>query len=121
MFGIAVALSDDGNTLAVGAPGEDGNAVGINGNQGDESVNNAGAVYVYTRSAGAWSQRSYVKGYGVGANDNFGSAIALRADGETLAIGSGDDSSAVGEGSGGWMDDRPDDDLSANSGAVFLF
>src|SRR5690606_9618911 len=28
-----VSLSADGNTLAVGAPGEDSNATGINGNQ----------------------------------------------------------------------------------------
>jgi len=121
LFGICVALSDDGNTLAVGAPGEDSNAVGINGNQGDESVNMAGAVHVFTRAAGVWAQRSYVKGYGVDANDSFGSALALRADGETLAVGSGDDSNAIGEGSGGWMENRPDNNLSVNSGAVFLF
>lgn len=34
-FGYSLALSGDGNTLAVGASGEDSNAIGINGNQMD--------------------------------------------------------------------------------------
>ncbi len=42
-----MALSQDGTTLAVGALQEDSNATGINGNQADNSVNYAGAVYIY--------------------------------------------------------------------------
>src|SRR5689334_4144524 len=51
-FGTSVALSADGNTLAVGAFDESSNATGINGNQADNSAPGAGAVYVYTRSGG---------------------------------------------------------------------
>ena len=43
-------LSGDGNTLAVGAPHEASGANGINGNQRDNSVFDAGAVYVFTRA-----------------------------------------------------------------------
>lgn len=48
-FGRSVALSGDGNTLAVGAAGEDSNATGINavGGQTSSSASGAGAVYVY--------------------------------------------------------------------------
>jgi hypothetical protein len=46
-FGIALALSADGSTLAVGAHGEDSNATGIGGNQADTSAADAGAVYLY--------------------------------------------------------------------------
>jgi hypothetical protein len=46
-FGVCVELSDDGGTLAVGAPQEDGNATGINGNQDDNSAVQSGAVYVF--------------------------------------------------------------------------
>ena len=46
-FGYAVALSGDGASLVVGAWSEDSNAVGIHGNQHDNSAGNAGAVYVY--------------------------------------------------------------------------
>jgi hypothetical protein len=44
-FGWSVAL--DGNTLAVGAPGEASSATGINGTQTDNSAVISGAVYVY--------------------------------------------------------------------------
>lgn len=46
-FGISVALSGDGNTLAVGASSEGSSATGINSNQADNSANYVGAVYVY--------------------------------------------------------------------------
>ena len=38
LFGRFLALSADGNTLAVGAPGESSNAVGVSGNQSDNSA-----------------------------------------------------------------------------------
>ena len=45
-FGESVALSADGNTLAVGAVFEDSSATGIGGDQSDFSAPNAGAVYL---------------------------------------------------------------------------
>ena len=47
LFGHSVALSGDGNTLAVGTNLEDSNATGVNGNQADNSASSSGAVYVY--------------------------------------------------------------------------
>jgi hypothetical protein len=44
--GRGVALSGDGNTLAVGAPHEAAGTKGVNGNPRDNSVFEAGAVYV---------------------------------------------------------------------------
>ena len=44
-FGWSLALTDD--MLAVGAPGEDSGATGIDGNQNDISMVNAGAVYTF--------------------------------------------------------------------------
>ena len=46
-FGAAVAISADGKTIVVGAPNEASNAVGINGNQADNSRPSAGAAYLY--------------------------------------------------------------------------
>ncbi len=43
----SVALSADGNTLAVGALLEANAATGIGGNQADNSAASAGAVYLY--------------------------------------------------------------------------
>jgi hypothetical protein len=45
--GGSVALSGDGNTLAVGALNEASAATGVNGNQADNSAAGAGAVYLY--------------------------------------------------------------------------
>ena len=96
-FGSSVALSADGNTLAVGATGEDSNATGINGNQADDSAEASGAVFVFSRSGGAWSQQAYIKASNPGTFDGFGSSVALSADGTTLAVGAtGEESSATG-------------------------
>ena len=46
-FGTSVALNDDGTVLAVGAPREASGAMGINGNQSDDSAAESGAVYIY--------------------------------------------------------------------------
>ena len=46
-FGSSVALSADGETLAVGADSEDSSATGVNGDQSDDSAYRSGAVYVY--------------------------------------------------------------------------
>src|SRR5687767_6269710 len=56
-FGISVAVSGDGNTLAVGATLEDSGARGVNppsaaagAGQADNSAESAGAVYVFARN-----------------------------------------------------------------------
>ena len=45
-FGCSVALSADGNSLAVGSKFEDGSGTGINP-PSDEGAPNMGAVYIY--------------------------------------------------------------------------
>lgn len=115
LFGWNVALSGDGTTLAVGAFFEDSNATGINGNQADNSVRDAGAVYVFNRTAGVWAQQAYLKAGNTHANQKF-SGVALSADGNTLAVSAyGDDSNATGVG-GNQSDTSAD-----HAGAVFVF
>jgi len=115
-FGYALALVGDGNTLAVGAPYESSSATGIGGNEGDSGAPGAGAVYVYTRSGTTWTQQAYVKAFATGVDDNFGSALGLSADGNTLAVGAyAEDSNATGIGG-------DQGDISAtNAGAVYLY
>ena len=81
-FGHAVALSADGNTLAVSAYWEPSNATGINGDQKDESIPQAGAVYVFTRRGTTWTQQAYIKASNTGeagTADAFGEAISSRS------------------------------------------
>src|SRR5712691_5889610 len=99
LFGASVSLSGDGNILAVGAIGESSAAVGIGGNQADNSAADAGAVYVFRSIAATWTQQAYVKASNTGSGDYFGTSAALSSDGTTLAVGAtGEDSSATGIG-----------------------
>lgn len=87
-FGAAVAVF--GDTIVVGAPGERSNATGVNGNQDDESLVSSGAVYVFVRNAGRWTQQAYLKA----SNNrrvspitgfNFGSSLTM--EGNTVVVG----------------------------------
>ena len=82
-FGRSVALY--GNTLAVGAWGEDSSEKGINGNSADDSAEGSGAVYIFERDGSEWRQQAYVKASDTEAGDLFGRSVALY--GDTLAVG----------------------------------
>jgi hypothetical protein len=115
-FGFTVALSGDGNTMAVGTTAESSAAKGVNGNQSDHSALNAGAVYVFTRSGGNWVQQAYLKASNAKASDQFGASLALSGDGNTLAVGAtGESSSATG------VNGNQADTSMAGSGAVYVF
>jgi len=116
-FGESVALSGDGTTLVVGAPFEDSSALGIEGDEADNSADNAGAVYVYVREGiGTWSQQAYVKASNTDSADSFGNSVALSGDGITLAVGAlYEDSSALGIGG------NEADDSTENAGAVYVY
>ena len=111
-FGISVAIS--GDTLVVGATGEDSNAMGVNQDQSNNSAAGSGAVYVFTRSLGSWSQQAYIKASNTGAGDSFGIRVALSSD--TLVVGaSGEDSNAIG------VNQDQNNNLAAGSGAAYVF
>ncbi len=116
-FGVSVALGADGNTLVVGAPGEDSNATGISGNQANNTAVNAGAAYVFVRNGmGAWSQQAYIKASNTGAGDEFGKRLALSADANTLAVAAeAEDSDATG------IDGNEANNAATDSGAVYVF
>ncbi|MBI4888108.1 MAG: FG-GAP repeat protein, partial [Acidobacteria bacterium] len=90
LLGFAVALNFDGNTLAATAFDEDGSGRGINPPY-DNRAMNAGALYVFTRQNGAWSQQAYIKGSKSETSDGFGFAAAISDDGNTIALGAGDE------------------------------
>ncbi|MDH3646493.1 MAG: cadherin-like beta sandwich domain-containing protein [Gammaproteobacteria bacterium] len=116
-FGISVALSSDGSTLAVGALSEDSAATGVNGDDTDNSADRAGAVYVYTRDGvGTWTQQAYVKASNTDTRDQFGFSVSLAGDGSTLAVGANTEaSSATGVNGDGA------DNSAFGAGAVYVF
>jgi len=68
----SVALSSDGDTALVGASGDNANR---------------GAVYVFVRSNGLWTQQQKLTASDGASPDCFGSRIALSSDGNTALIG----------------------------------
>lgn len=115
-FGFSLALSADGDVLAVGAPWEASAATGVDGDQTDDSCEGAGAVYVFERSVGVWSQRAYIKASNTSSHDYFGNSVALSGDGGTLAIGAPfEASSATG------IDGDQTDESFGAAGAVYVF
>ena len=116
-FGLAVAISADGNTLAVGATREDSVATGVNGDETDNSARFAGAVYVFTRdTGGVWTQQAYVKASNTDAVDFFGRSVALSADGNTLAAGAFfENSGATG------INGNQFDNTALDAGAAYVF
>ena len=115
-FGVKLGLSGDGNTLAVTASNEDSAAQGINGRQDDDSAIEAGAVYLFTRSGGTWSQLAYVKSARNEAFDEFGNSVSMSRDGRTFVVGArGEDGGAGGAGA------NPADNSVDESGAAFVF
>jgi hypothetical protein len=79
--GFSVSISADGNTAIVGAPKD-----GV-----------AGSAWIWTRSAGVWSQQgAKLIGSGAEGNANQGQSVSLSADGNTAIIGGPSDSNAAG-------------------------
>jgi hypothetical protein len=116
VFGWSLSLSADGDTLAVSAIGDDSAAVGIDGDDADNTVVDSGAVYIFTRAGTAWSQQAYVKPSNTDSDDVFGITLALSTDGGTLAVGAmKEDSGATG------IDGNDADNTAVDSGAVYIF
>jgi hypothetical protein len=80
MFGVAVSISGDGNTVVVGATGED--------TAWDNSTQaGAGAAYVFARSGSTWSQEGKLQGNIVQTNTSFGHSVSISDDGNTVIVG----------------------------------
>ncbi|OYQ35072.1 hypothetical protein CHU92_11195 [Flavobacterium cyanobacteriorum] len=113
-FGCSVTISGDGNTVAVGAVSEDGSGTGINPTAND-ALNASGAVYTFTRSGSTWSYEAYIKASNAGASDLFGVSIALNSDGTTLAVG------AYGEDSASFGINSTNNNSATDAGAAYVF
>ncbi|WP_444898297.1 FG-GAP repeat protein [Microbulbifer sp. VAAC004] len=140
LFGV-LDLSGDGNTLAVGAFYENSGTTGINGDQTNTDAPQSGAVYVFTRLDGAWTQNAYIKASNTSPYDLFGRSLSLSDDGRLLAVGAPfEDSSTTGingdqtdptvilgipDESGTWQieDNNESQEIgnTVNSGAVYVF
>jgi hypothetical protein len=83
-FGSAIELSADGTTAVIGGP-DDNNTTG-------------GAAWIFVHSGVTWTQQGpkLVPADGSGPNAEVGSSVAISGDGNTVLIGSANDSNMVG-------------------------
>ncbi|MEE4174312.1 MAG: hypothetical protein V2I57_08680 [Xanthomonadales bacterium] len=110
-FGAAVAI--DGTDIAVGAPGEGSDAVGVGGDPDNNFAVDSGAVYVFELDDDRWGQIAYVKAFNTETGDLFGTAVDI-TDLELLAGAVGEDGSAPGV-NGAF------DDLRRDAGAAYVY
>ncbi|NIO42210.1 MAG: integrin, partial [Burkholderiales bacterium] len=73
----------------------------------------AGAVYVFVRVGGVWSQQAYIKASNTKAGDNFGLSVSLS--GDSLAVGAWlEDSFSTG------VNGDQSSTFACNSGAAYV-
>jgi len=91
-FGISVSISGDGDTVIIGANGEDSGGY------------DSGAAYVFTRSVGVWTEQQKLLSSDIQGSDFFGISVSISDDGNNAIVG------ATGESRDG-----------SNSGAAYTF
>ena len=72
-FGMAMAMSADGNTIVVGAP--------INGND------DVGAAYVFVRNGASWNQAAKLTASDTIRTNHLGLSVAISSNGSVIAVG----------------------------------
>lgn len=91
-FGSSVAISNDGNTIIVGA------------NNDDDKGSNSGTAFIYVRDGITWTQQSKLVASDGISNDYFGSSVSISGDGNTAIVGS-----------------NYDDDKGSSSGSSYIY
>ena len=138
-FGFAVSLSGNGNTLAVGALGDNQQSIGKK-EDGTQNIqpertkmdNDAGAVYLFKQDGDTWSFNQRIKPIWTNKDSYFGSSVSLSHDGKTLAVGAPneDGDGNVTNGTDGIFEharhefdeiDNSDANPKDKSGAAYLF
>lgn len=112
LFGATVAISGDGQVLAIGAPLNDS---GSFWDETDNSVTNAGAAYAfrYNNTTGAWQQEAFLKPKYPGASDFFGLSVDISGNGRAIIVGAPREESA--------LPDTPYDNSCSDCGAAYIF
>lgn len=112
-FGYAVAIS--GNTMVVGAYGEDSISNSVDGEETNNLISKSGAAFVFVlEQSGTWVKQAYLKASNSEANDQFGYSVAISDN--LIVIGSPfEDSNSV------LIDNGQNNNDAANAGAAYVF
>jgi len=113
VFGIAVSVSGDGSTIAVGAFRDDDNGAG------------SGSAYVFTRPATGWAASATTTSAKLTASDGaegdwFGDSVSVSGDGSTIIVGSARGDGNVGDSGAAYVFTRPSSGWTAASSSAKL-
>jgi hypothetical protein len=111
-FGYSVSISED--TIVVGAPDDDSNATGVNGDQNNLYALESGAAYVFVRNESTWFQQAYLKASNTEPRDHFGTSVSIS--GDTIVVGAPYEASNAT----GVNGDQSNNDVSY-AGAAYVF
>ena len=91
-FGFDVALSGDGNTLAVGAPGHMKNGTFYNSQTSTYDLEwwNTGAIYIYKYISGQWSLHDMYAEKNIWEHRNLGEILDINYDGRRIISATAD-------------------------------
>jgi hypothetical protein len=119
VYGDAISISGDGQTMAVGDPLDNGTGLGPRAAPLVAGSAQTGAVYVYRFTGGAWKLANMVKpnyNPNPGQSHIFGASTALSGTGKTLIVAAPLESSSASGIGGNWAStSRP------GSGAIFMY
>ena len=80
-LGYSVAISDSGNTIAVGGPEDD---------------NGAGSCFIFEKVSNKWVEQEKLTSYDFSKDSNQGVSLAISGDGDTLVIGADNSNGGIG-------------------------
>jgi hypothetical protein len=118
LFGLGLAMSGDGGTIAIGDPNDDGVGTGPRAPPLSPNGEPYGGVYIYRLKA-HWVLGNIIKpNYQPAITEDFGRELALNFNGQTLLVGNPNESNNASGIGGDWSnyDSTPD-----QTGAVFMY
>ena len=77
-FGYSVSINSDGTYAIIGAHAEDGST---------NTISDAGAAYIFTRSGSTWTEQAILRASNAGANDKFGTSVSINSDATYAVVG----------------------------------
>ena len=111
-FGISLSVLDE--KFLVGAWQESSNALGVGGDEVNNTADQSGAAYLFEKQGGLWQQSAYIKASNTEEGDGFGFATVVTSD--LLLVGAmREDSGSVG------VNGSQDNNDILRSGAVYVF
>ncbi len=113
-FGNSVNISDDGNTIIVGAPGRSRTYVKTKEENEIENKWGIGTAYIFQFADGSWVEQAHLQASDYEIFDYFGFSTSISSDGNTVMIGAFNDDPT-------YVDSHGNKSIIQNGGSVYIY